>query len=262
MSDWRIFKIGDMTLAKRIIPCLDVKGGRTVKGTRFEQLWDCGDIVELSVRYAEQGADELVFLDIAASGERRRTRVEWVEEVARHIAIPFTVGGGVASERDVERLLRSGADKVAVNTAALAEPGLIGRLAEAFGRQCVVVAVDARPYGGLWEVYSHGGSRATGWELADWVREAEAQGAGEILFTSVEHDGTGRGYACEEIAKLTAWLGIPLIASGGAGRLEDFGEVFERGHADAALAAGVFHSGQMTVPEVKAYLREKNIVVR
>lgn len=251
-----------MALARRIIPCLDVKGGRTVKGTRFRGLRDCGGIAELSARYALQGADELVFLDIAASGEKRGTRTEWVEEVARNIAIPFTVGGGVASERDVERLLRSGADKISVNTAALRDPSLVTRLAEAFGRQCVVVAIDARPRGGRWEVYAQGGAVPAGRELFTWASEAEERGAGEILFTSIGHDGTGRGFAVEAVARLTGSLRIPVIASGGAGRLDDFHEVFAHGGADAALAAGVFHSGRLSVPEVKAFLREKNIVVR
>lgn len=251
-----------MALAKRIIPCLDVKNGRTVKGKHFQNLQDCGDIVDLSVQYAGQGADELVFLDIAAQEEKRGARVEWVESVARNLNIPFTVGGGIASEHDVERLLRSGADKISINTAALQEPALISRLAGLFGSQCVVVAIDACCEAGEWKVYSHGGTRHAMRDLFAWAREADDLGAGEILFTSIAHDGTGQGYACEALSRLAAGLHIPLIASGGAGCLQDFYDALVLGQADAVLAAGVFHSGKITIPEVKAFLSEKDIVVR
>ncbi len=251
-----------MVLAKRIIPCLDVKDGRTVKGVNFENLRDAGNIVELAGRYSAEGADELVFLDITASSDRRRTMLEWVEEVAREVNIPFTVGGGIASERDVEALLRRGADKVSVNSSVLAEPGLIDRLAAAFGRQCVVVAIDARQSGGGWRVYSHGGRVETERELFSWAREVEDRGAGEILFTSMDHDGTHRGFACDAVARLGELVRVPVIASGGAGCMEDFHEAFVRGKADAVLAAGVFHFGQIGIPELKCYLKEKGIVVR
>lgn len=249
-------------LAKRIIPCLDVKEGRTVKGVNFGNLRDAGDIVELAERYSNEGADELVFLDITASCDRRKTMLEWVERVATRACIPFTVGGGITSERDVEALLRKGADKVSVNSGVLADPGLIDRLAAAFGKQCVVVAVDAKWQADTWWVYSHGGRVRADRELFSWVREAEERGAGEILFTSMDHDGTGQGFACEAIARMGEEVNIPVIASGGAGCLADFLEVFTRGKADAALAAGVFHFGQIRIPELKDFLREKDIVVR
>lgn len=251
-----------VVLAKRIIPCLDVKEGRTVKGVNFENLRDAGDIVELAGRYSDEGADELVFLDITASNDCRRTRLEWVERVARQVRIPFTVGGGIASERDVELLLGKGADKVSVNSSVLKEPGLIDRLAAAFGKQCVVVAVDARQDGGVWRVYSHGGRVRTERELFSWVKEAEERGAGEILFTSMDHDGTHQGFACDAVARMTTLVNVPVIASGGAGCMEDFYDAFTRGQADAVLAAGVFHFGRVRIPELKCFLREKGIVVR
>ena len=249
-------------LAKRIIPCLDVKEGRTVKGVNFENLRDAGDIVELAGRYSDEGADELVFLDITASNDCRKTRLEWVERVARQVRIPFTVGGGIVSERDVEALLRKGADKVSVNSSVLKEPGLIDRLAAAFGKQCIVVAVDARQDGGEWRVYSPGGRVETERELFSWVKEAEERGAGEILFTSMDHDGTHQGFACDAVARMTTLVNVPVIASGGAGCMEDFYDAFTRGQADAVLAAGVFHFGQVRIPELKCFLREKGIVVR
>ena len=249
-------------LAKRIIPGLDVKEGRTVKGVNFGNLRDAGDIVELAGRYSDEGADELVFLDITASNDCRKTRLEWVERVARQVRIPFTVGGGIASERDVEALLRKGADKVSVNSSVLKEPGLIDRLAAAFGKQCVVVAVDARQVGDVWRVYSHGGRVATERELFSWVKEAEERGAGEILFTSMDHDGTHQGFACDAVARMTTLVRVPVIASGGAGCMEDFYDAFIRGQADAVLAAGVFHFGQVRIPGLKSFLREKGIVVR
>lgn len=249
-------------LAKRIIPCLDVKDGRTVKGVNFVDLKDAGDIVVLAEKYSAEGADELVFLDITASSDKRRTMLAWVEQVAAAINIPFTVGGGISSEADVEALLKKGADKVSVNSSALVNPGLIDRLAYAFGRQCVVVAIDARQEDGGWQVYSKGGRERTEKELFGWAKEAQERGAGEILFTSMDNDGTNRGFACEATATLGGQLSIPVIASGGAGTLSDFYDAFVKGRADAALAAGVFHYGRLSIPEVKKYLSERGIEVR
>ncbi len=249
-------------LAKRIIPCLDVRDGRTVKGVHFLNLRDAGDVVELATGYSEAGADELVFLDITASREKRHTMLEWVERVAQVITIPFTVGGGISSEHDVEALLKKGADKISVNSSALADPGLIERLAYSFGRQCVVVAVDACEKAGVWEVYSHGGRQPAGRELFDWVREVEERGAGELLFTSMDHDGSRQGFACDALRRLAEQCAIPLIASGGAGSPADFYDAFTRGKADAVLAAGIFHYGEITIREVKQYLQEKGVTVR
>lgn len=249
-------------LAKRIIPCLDVKDGRTVKGVNFVHLKDAGDIVELAARYSSEGADELVFLDITASSDNRSTRLAWVEQVAAAISIPFTVGGGISSEADVEALLKKGADKISINSSALADPGLIDRLAYGFGSQCVVVAIDARQEAGGWQVYSKGGRVRTEKELFSWAEEAASRGAGEILFTSMDNDGTHKGFANEATAEIGRRLTIPVIASGGAGSPEDFFRAFTLGHADAALAAGVFHYGELTIPGVKAYLAGKGIEVR
>lgn len=249
-------------LAKRIIPCLDVKDGRTVKGVNFVNLKDAGDIVELAARYSSEGADELVFLDITASSDNRSTRLAWVEQVAAAISIPFTVGGGVSSEADVEALLKKGADKISINSSALADPGLIDRLAYGFGSQCVVVAIDARQEAGGWQVYSKGGRVRTEKELFSWAEEAAARGAGEILFTSMDNDGTHKGFANEATSEISRRLTIPVIASGGAGTPEDFYRAFTLGKADAALAAGVFHYGQLTIPEVKEYLAAQGIEVR
>lgn len=249
-------------LAKRIIPCLDVKDGRTVKGVNFVDLKDAGDIVELAARYSSEGADELVFLDITASSDNRSTRLAWVEQVAAAISIPFTVGGGISSEADVEALLKKGADKISINSSALADPGLIDRLAYGFGSQCVVVAIDARQEAGGWQVYSKGGRVRTEKELFSWAEEAAYRGAGEILFTSMDNDGTHKGFANEATAEIGRRLTIPVIASGGAGSPEDFFRAFTLGHADAALAAGVFHYGELTIPGVKAYLAGKGIEVR
>ena len=249
-------------LAKRIIPCLDVLNGRTVKGINFLDLKDAGDISGLASRYSEAGADELVFLDITASREVRKTQSVWVGCVAAAVNIPFTVGGGITTEKDVEFLLKKGADKISVNSAALRCPELIGRLSYNFGKQCVVVAIDAREEDGVWQVYGKGGQEKTGKELFSWAQEAEERGAGEILFTAMSQDGTRRGFACKTLARLTGKLGIPVIASGGAGKLADFYEVFDTGKADAALAAGVFHYGELTVGEVKEYLEGKGIPVR
>lgn len=249
-------------LAKRIIPCLDVKEGRTVKGVNFTGLRDAGDIVELADRYSREGADELVFLDITASSDKRKTRLAWVERVAKAVNIPFTVGGGISAEADVEALLKKGADKISINSSVLADPDLINRLAYHFGCQCVVVAVDARWENGKWKVYSQGGRTATGRELYAWAEEAERRGAGEILFTSMNHDGTNRGFAYEALRELGKRVKIPVIASGGAGELEDFYKVFTLGQADAALAASVFHYHRFSIPEVKEYLLRQGILVR
>lgn len=249
-------------LTKRIIPCLDVKDGRTVKGVRFMDLQEAGDIVELAAGYSEAGADELVFLDITASCDKRRTKLSWVEQVAGAINIPFMVGGGISSESDVEALLKKGADKVSVNTSALVDPELISRLSYSFGRQCIVVAIDARQDGKQWQVYCKGGREPTGRELFSWAKEAGERGAGEILFTSMDHDGTNRGFACEATAKISESLNIPVIASGGAGKLGDFYDAFALGKADAALAAGVFHFGKLTIGEVKTYLAARGVEVR
>ena len=249
-------------LAKRIIPCLDVKDGRTVKGVNFVNLKDAGDIVELAARYSSEGADELVFLDITASSDNRSTRLAWVEQVAAAISIPFTVGGGISSEADVEALLKKGADKISINSSALADPGLIDRLAYGFGSQCVVVAIDARQEAGGWQVYSKGGRIRTEKELFSWAEEAADRGAGEILFTSMDNDGTHKGFANEATSEISRRLTIPVIASGGAGTPEDFYRAFTLGKADAADAAGVFHYGQLTIPEVKKYLAAQGIEVR
>lgn len=251
-----------MGLAKRIIPCLDVKDGRTVKGVNFLDLKDAGDIVELAERYTRENADELVFLDITASYDKRRTMLNWVEQVACAVSIPFTVGGGISSEADVEALLKRGADKISVNSAVLSQPALIDRLAHEFGCQCVVLAVDAREEDGVWRVYGKGGRERTERELFSWVQEAEQRGAGEILFTSMDHDGTNRGFACETITRVAELVRVPVIASGGAGNPKDFYDAFTLGKADAALAAGIFHYGRVTIPEVKSYLQERGIEVR
>lgn len=249
-------------LAKRIIPCLDVKDGRTVKGVNFNNLIDAGDIVELAIKYCKQGADELVFLDISATDMRRKTMVEWVENVASNINIPFTVGGGISSEYDVEELLKRGADKISVNSAAVKEPDLINRLAYSFGKQCVVVAVDAKKYNQKWYIHVRGGKDKTNIELLEWCKEAEGRGAGEILFTSMDEDGTCKGFACDIIQQISTTLSIPVIASGGAGCAEHFYDVFTKGKADAALAAGIFHYEKMTIGNVKKYLSDKGIEVR
>ena len=250
-------------LAKRIIPCLDVKDGRTVKGTNFVGLRDAGDIVELALRYSLGGADELVFLDITASHDRRTTMLPWVRSVARAVDIPFTVGGGITSVADVEALLGCGADKISVNSSALDRPELITELAEAFGSQCVVVAVDARQEDdGQWYVYVKGGRERTPRRLFEWAEEAWRRGAGEILFTSMDNDGTNAGFACEATARISQSVDIPVIASGGAGSLGDFYDAFAIGCADAALAAGVFDYGRFTVRQVKEYLASRGVEVR
>lgn len=251
-----------MGLAKRIIPCLDVKDGQTVKGTNFVNLRKAGDPVELGKAYSKAGADELVFLDITASHEGRKTFAETVTRIAAEINIPFTVGGGINELADVERLLYAGADKVSVNSAALRSPGLIDDIARRFGSQVCVCAIDARLEDGQWHCYLNGGRLRTERKLLEWAKEAQDRGAGEILFTSMNHDGVKEGYANEALSMLADTLSIPVIASGGAGKKEHFRDAFTMGHADAALAASVFHFGEIDIRELKAYLKEENINVR
>ncbi|RAK70077.1 imidazole glycerol phosphate synthase subunit HisF [Hymenobacter edaphi] len=250
-------------LTKRIIPCLDVKDGRTVKGIRFEGLRDAGDPVALAAQYARQGADELVFLDITATNQKRQTLVALVRDVARELDIPFTVGGGISAVADVEALLLNGADKVSINSAALQRPALIDELARRFGSQCIVVAVDARstPEAG-WQVYTRAGTQATGRGAVQWCREAADRGAGELLLTSMSHDGTKDGFALEVTGAVCAAVTVPVIASGGAGRLEHFTSVFEQAGADAGLAASIFHFGEVGIPELKQHLHSNGIPVR
>ena len=249
-------------LTKRIIPCLDIKDGRTVKGVNFVQLRDAGDPVELAATYAAQGADELVFLDISATHENRETLKHLVEEVARHINIPFTVGGGIRSIHDVAMLLVSGADKISINSSAVKDPELINKLSKNFGEQCIVVAIDAKKINNQWTVHTHGGSKPTDKKLFSWAKESQERGAGEILFTSMDNDGTKKGFANEALNKLNSLLSIPVIASGGAGKKEDFLEAFVIGKADAALAASVFHFGEIKIPELKKYLQKSEILMR
>ncbi len=249
-------------LAKRIIPCLDIKDGQTVKGTNFVNLREAGDPVELGRFYSQEGADELVFLDITASHEKRKTFTELVERVAANINIPFTVGGGIHELSDVERLLQAGADKVSVNSSALRNPQLIDEIASHFGSQVCVVAIDAKETPDGWKCYLNGGRIETGRGLFEWAHEAADRGAGEILFTSMNHDGVKTGYANEALAKLADALPIPVIASGGAGAMEHFRDAFLIGKADAALAASVFHFGEINIPKLKQYLCAHNVNVR
>ena len=251
-----------MALAKRIIPCLDVKNGQTVKGTNFVNLRQAGDPVELGKAYSLQGADELVYLDITASHEGRKTFTEMVQRVAAEISIPFTVGGGINELADVERLLNAGADKVSINSAALKRPQLIDEITRHFGSQVCVVAIDAKETDGDWLCYLNGGRIATERRLFDWAKEACDRGAGEILFTSMDHDGVKNGYANDALARLSDELTIPIIASGGAGKKEHFRDTFVEGKSDAALAASVFHFGEIPIPELKKWLREEGINVR
>lgn len=249
-------------LARRIIPCLDIKDGQTVKGVKFVDIKEVGDPVELGAAYAAQGADELVFLDITASHEGRKTFVHLVKRIAAHLNIPFTVGGGISELTDIEALLAAGADKVSLNSAAIRNPSLIDEMALNFGSQFVVVAVDAHEDKGKWTAYINGGRIPTGKELFSWAREAEDRGAGEILFTSMNHDGTKNGFACTALAQLSDSLSIPVIASGGAGTMEHFKEVFTVGKADAGLAASIFHFNEIPIPVLKKYLYDNNIPVR
>ena len=250
-------------VAKRIIPCLDVKEGRTVKGVHFVELRDVGDAVELGQHYARSGADELVYLDISATQEGRNTFTRLVERIADGINIPFTVGGGISSLDDAARLLDAGADKISINSAAIADPTLIDRIASRYGSQFLVLAIDARcGEDGVWRATTHGGRRPSDKELFSWAREGQDRGAGEILFTSMNHDGTRNGYPCETFAALADTLSIPIIASGGAGSVQDIADVLTRGRADAALAASIFHFGEISVADLKNQLRQLNINVR
>jgi cyclase len=249
-------------LTKRIIPCLDIKDGRTVKGINFINIRDAGDPVELGASYAKQGADELVFLDISATNENRKTFVELVRDIAAHVNIPFTVGGGISSIADVAPLLEAGADKVSINSAAVKNPHLIDELAKAFGSQFVVLAIDARKIDNQWTVHTHGGSKPTDKKLFSWAKEGQTRGAGEIMFTSMDHDGTKQGFAVDPLVKLHELLSIPVIASGGAGNPRHFLEAFVMGKADAALAASLFHFGELTIPDLKSYLKTNGIPVR
>lgn len=249
-------------LAKRIIPCLDIKNGRTVKGVNFENLRDAGDPVELAKRYADEGADELVFLDISATNEERETLFDLVKQVGEQINIPYAVGGGISNLSQTYTLLRCGAEKVSVNSSAVRDPKLVKEISSEYGSQCMVVAIDARQVGDKWVVHTHGGSRATELELFSWAKRVQDLGAGEILFTSMDHDGTKNGFAVDALNQLNKLLTIPVIASGGAGNKEHFKEVFEKGQADAALAASVFHFGEIPIPELKQYLSQQNIEMR
>ncbi len=249
-------------LTKRIIPCLDIKNGRTVKGVNFVDLRDAGDPVELAKQYADMGADELVFLDISATLEGRATTLEMVLHVAEQVNIPFTVGGGISSVEHVDALLQCGADKVSINSSAVKRPDLVNELADKFGSQCVVVAIDAKEVNGQWKVHLAGGSIPTDIDLFEWAKEVEQRGAGEILFTSMNHDGTKNGFANEALAKLSSELNIPIIASGGAGNVQHFIDTFKKGKSDAALAASVFHFGEIPIPELKKELKKNHIEVR
>jgi imidazole glycerol-phosphate synthase subunit HisF len=250
-------------LCKRIIPCLDIKDGRTVKGVNFENIRDAGDPVELAKLYSGQGADELVFLDITATVEKRKTLVDLVKRIAANINIPFTVGGGISTVEDVALLLQNGADKVSVNTAAFKNPQLIKELSDAFGSQCIVLAIDTKKEeDGNWYVYLNGGRTKTDKLTIDWAKEAVALGAGEILLTSMNNDGTKNGFALDITSELSLGLSVPVIASGGAGTMEHFKEVFEKGNADAALAASIFHYKEIEIAALKKYLLEQNIQVR
>jgi imidazole glycerol-phosphate synthase subunit HisF len=250
-------------LTKRIIPCLDIKDGRTVKGTNFIDLRDAGDPVELGIRYAKEGADELVFLDITATVEKRKTLSELVNRIAHHINIPFTVGGGISSVEDVRLLLQNGADKISVNTSAFKRPELLKELSNEFGSQCVVLAIDTKlEEDGEWYVYLNGGRTKTDMKCIDWAKQGVASGAGEILLTSMNHDGTKKGFAIDITRLLAETLPVPVIASGGGGTMEHFKEVFEKGKADAALAASIFHFKEISIPELKGYLQKQHIPVR
>lgn len=249
-------------LTKRIIPCLDIKDGRTVKGTNFVNLRDAGDPVELAKIYAEEGADELVFLDITATVENRKTLLDLVDRVAHAINIPFTVGGGIGSIEDVSKLLNAGADKISINSSAVKNPELISELSQEFGSQCIVVAIDTRNVDGINLVHTHGGRKATDLETISWAKKVNELGAGEILLTSMDADGTKNGFALEITSRISETVTIPVIASGGAGTEEHFADVFTTGKADAALAASIFHFKEISIPQLKNYLSLKNIPIR
>ncbi len=249
-------------LAKRIVPCLDIKDGRTVKGVNFVNLRDAGDPVELGAAYSEKGADELVFLDITATHEKRKTLAALAKNIAQHLNIPFTVGGGIGSIEDVDVCLMNGADKVSINSAAVRNPALIEELSLQFGNQCIVTAIDAKEVDGEWIVHVSGGRIPTERRLFEFAKEMESRGAGEILFTSMNHDGTKAGFAVEALAQLSDTVNIPIIASGGAGNMQHFEEVFTTGKADAGLAASIFHFGEIEIPDLKDYLKDRNIEIR
>ena len=249
-------------LAKRIIPCLDIKNGRTVKGINFENITDVGDPVKMGQLYSGQGADELVYLDITATHEKRKTLPQLVRRIAKNLNIPFTVGGGVSEIADAEALLENGADKLSINSAAVSQPGIITELARRYGSQFVVVAVDARFENGEWDVFVNGGRKPAGKKLYSWVKEAQERGAGEILFTSMNHDGTKNGYAVEALGRIASETSIPVIASGGAGEKVHFKELFENTEAEAALAASIFHYGEIPIPSLKKYLTGEGVPVR
>lgn len=249
-------------LAKRIIPCLDVNNGRVVKGVNFLNLQDAGDPVELAKFYNDQGADELVFLDITASSEKRSTMVDVVKKVARKVFIPFTVGGGIRSVADIRKILLSGADKVSVNSAAVKNPQLLTQASKTFGSQCIVLAIDAKEVGQTFEVFINGGRTATGWNALEWAKKGVELGAGEILLTSMDKDGTKEGFNLELTKLISDNVSVPVIASGGAGKISDFFEVFARGKADGALAASLFHFNELSINQVKNYLKEKKVAIR
>ncbi len=249
-------------LTKRIIPCLDIKDGRTVKGVNFENIRDAGDPVELAIKYALAGADELVFLDISATNEKRKTLSSLVTRIAKHIAIPFTVGGGINSVQDVTVLLNAGADKISVNTAAVKNPGLIRELAQQFGSQCIVLAIDIKYESNNWYVYLNGGKVKTELLATEWAKQGVALGAGEILLTSMNSDGTKEGFSIDIIKLISETVNVPVIASGGAGTKEHFKDVFVKGKADAALAASVFHDNEIMLPDLKSYLKSNHIAIR
>lgn len=249
-------------ITKRIIPCLDIKDGRTVKGINFENIRDAGNPVELAIEYAKQGADELVFLDITATNEKRKTLSELVTRIAKHINIPFTVGGGISSIEDVSALLNAGADKISVNTSAVKNPQLIKDLASQFGSQCVVLAIDTKFEDNDWYVYLNGGRVKTELKTLDWAKQAVALGAGEILLTSMNNDGTKDGFALDITKQISEAVNVPVIASGGAGTMQHFKEIFENGKADAALAASVFHYKEIAIPELKRFLKSNQIEIR
>ena len=249
-------------LTKRIIPCLDIQDGRTVKGVNFENIRDAGDPVELAIEYCREGADELVFLDIAATNEKRKTLAELVTRIARNINIPFTVGGGISSIEDVSILLNAGADKISVNTSAVRNPNLISELSKQFGNQCIVLAIDTKFENNDWIVYLSGGKVKTEMKTFDWAKEGVERGAGEILLTSMNNDGTKNGFAIDITRIISESVNVPVIASGGAGVMSHFLEVFREGKADAALAASIFHFNEITIPDLKQYLKSNNIEIR
>lgn len=249
-------------ITKRIIPCLDVDKGRVVKGINFLSLRDAGNPVEMSKVYNEQGADELVFLDITASSDNRQTTIDMVKKVAKEVFIPFTVGGGIRTLEDIQQILLAGADKVALNTAAVKNPTIISEGANAFGSQCIVISIDAKKIGNLWKVFINGGRTETKFDAIEWAKEVVAKGAGEILLTSMDRDGTKKGFDIELTKQISESVSVPVIASGGAGTKEDFFNVFSKGKADAALAASLFHFGELTIKDVKDYLKKKKMTVR